>query len=213
MNNHPLVAALIFLLFSPTVGLSAAEAWKPLFNKKDLAGWQAVNGPQESWHAEGDMLVCEGGGGGWLSTSDQYADFELALEFRVPPGGNSGVFLRAPHEGDPAYVGLEIQVLDDAAPEYANLKPTQYTGSIYDVAAASPRVTKAAGEWQTMLIRCEKRTVRVTLNGSVVVDTDLDKHADKEAAHPGLKRTTGHVGLQNHGSRLEYRNLRIRELP
>lgn len=194
-------------------GAAADDEWKPLFNGEDLAGWQAVDGPLESWQVEDAMLSTTGQGGGWLSTTEEYANFELELEFRVPPGGNSGVFLRAPHEGNPAFAGMEIQVLDDYAEEYAKLQPAQYCGSLYGVAAAEPRVSLKAGEWQKLAILCDGDKVRVELNGTVVVDTDLDDHQDKIQEHPGVKRTTGYVGLQNHGSRLDYRKLRIRVLP
>jgi hypothetical protein len=93
------------------------------------------------------------------------------------------------------------------------LKPYQYTGSIYSTVPASPRVSKPAGEWQTMRILCDKRHVKVTLNGTPVVDANLDDHLDKLTSHPGLARTTGYIGLQNHGSKLTYRNIRIKTLP
>lgn len=186
--------------------------WQPLYNGQDLSGWKVIEGDPAAWKAEGDLLVCTGGGGGWLGTTKEYRDFEIELEYRVPPGGNSGVFLRAPLEGNPAFAGLEIQVLDDYAPEYANLKPSQYTGSVYSVAAAEPRVTKKAGEWQKMRIVCQGPKVKVELNGTQVVDANLDEHRDKLPEHPGIGRTKGFLGLQNHGSRLEYRNLRVREL-
>ena len=200
------------LLGSATLALADDEKWQPLFNGQDLAGWQAVQGSIDNWTAADGLLSCTGGGGGWISTTEQYGDFELELEFRVPPGGNSGVFLRAPHEGNPAFTGMEIQVLDDYAPEYANLQPGQYTGSIYSVVAAQPRVTKQAGEWQTMSIRCQGRQVQVTLNGTQIIDADLDDHEDKYGEHPGLTRKQGYIGLQNHGSKLDYRKLRIRQL-
>ncbi|MBX7074925.1 MAG: DUF1080 domain-containing protein [Pirellulales bacterium] len=198
------------LTISPAV---ADDQWQPLFNGKDLTGWEAVDGPADAWRAEDGLLVCEGSGGGWLSTSKEFANFDLELEFKVPPGGNSGVFLRAPRQGNPAYAGMEIQVLDDYAKEYENLKPSQYTGSVYDVVAAEPRVTKKAGEWQTMRIVCDRHKVKVWVNDKQVVDADLSMHLDKIAAHPGLERNKGHIGLQNHGSRLDFRNLKIRELP
>lgn len=204
----PLVVVMGFFM-----GHAGASEWKPLFNGKDLTGWKTVEGSPDQWKAEDGLLVCAGGGGGWLSTTEQYGDFDLELEFRVPPDGNSGVFIRAPHEGNPAYTGMEIQVLDDRAKQYANLMPTQYTGSVYDVAAASPRVTKAAGEWQKLKIVCEGPHVKVTVNGTQVVDANLNDYPDKVATHSGLKRDKGYIGLQNHGSRLEYRNLRIRPLP
>jgi hypothetical protein len=215
MNRHLLLATrylfasqclVIVLLCGSTV--SAGE-WKLLFNGKDLTGWQVVDAAKDSWRAVDGMLQCTGGGG-WISTSQQYANFELELEFRVPEGGNSGVFLRAPHEGNPAYQGMEIQVLDDHAEQYAKLKPTQYTGSIYDVVAAQPRVTKKPGEWQKMVIVAKGRHVTVNLNGTKIIDANLDDHPEKNASHPGLKRETGYLGLQNHGSPLDYRNLRIR---
>lgn len=190
----------------------AASEWQSLFNGKDLSGWEVVEGEPAAWQAQDGMLVCKGGDGGWIATKEQFGDFELELEFRVPEGGNSGVFLRAPREGNPAFVGMEIQVLDDHAEQYADLQPSQYTGSVYGVAAAQPRVTKPAGQWQTLRIACDGREVKVVLNGTQVVSTNLDDHQDKVKGHPGIARTTGYLGLQNHGSGVEYRNLRLREL-
>jgi len=189
-----------------------AGEWESLFNGRDLTGWTAIDGPASSWQVEDGLLFCSGKGSGWLSTDKEYGNFELELEFRVPVGGNSGVFLRAPHEGNPAFAGMEIQILDDYDAQYANLKPTQYSGSLYDVAPAQPRVTKKAGEWQKMRIVCDGTHVKVSLNGTQVVDADTSAHPDKLATHPGLKRTAGYLGLQNHGSRLDFRNLRIRAL-
>jgi hypothetical protein len=209
--SHVLSLALAGSLVAIAPAVQAAD-WKPLFNGQDLNGWKAIDGPAGSWHVEDGLLVCSGQGSGWLSTDAQYANFELELEFRVPAGGNSGVFLRAPHEGNPAYAGMEIQILDDFDAQYANLKPAQYCGSLYDVVAAQPRVTKKAGEWQKMAITCNGNRVKVTLNGTQIVDADLAAHPDKLATHPGLKRPSGYVGLQNHSSRLDFRNLRIREL-
>lgn len=186
--------------------------WVSLFNGKNLDGWQAIDGPMSSWHVEDGILFCSGGGGGWLSTTKEYGDFEIELEFRVPPGGNSGVFLRAPHQGNPAFAGMEVQVLDDCAPEYAKLQPYQYCGSLYGIAAPKTRVSKPAGEWQKLRILCQDRQVKVTLNDTVISDTNLDEQKAHEVTHPGITRATGHVGLQNHGTRLDYRNIRLRKL-
>ncbi len=201
------VAALAIV--SPTA--HGAE-WVSLFNGKNLEGWQAIDGPMSSWHVEDGILFCSGGGGGWLSTTKEYGDFEIEVEFRVPPGGNSGVFLRAPHQGNPAFAGMEVQVLDDRAPEYAKLEPYQYCGSLYGIAAPNTRVSKPAGEWQKLRILCQGRQVKVTLNDTVISDTNLDEQKQHETTHPGIKRATGYVGLQNHGTRLDYRNVRLREL-
>jgi len=185
----------------------------PLFNGKDLTGWTPVGGGAEAWGVEDGLLYTTGSeGGGWLSTEKTYGDFELELEFKVPQGGNSGVFLRAPREGNPAFAGLEVQVLDDFADKYTELKPWQFCGSVYSVAAPARRVTRSAGDWQHMRIRCEGPAVSVTLNGHPIVQTDLTEHEDKLEEHPGLARHEGYIGLQNHGSRVEFRRIWIRPL-
>jgi len=177
-----------------------------------LVGWQQIDGQEETWHFEGGILRTEGEDGGWLATLRQYDDFMLSLEFRVSPGGNSGVFIRTPLEGDPAYAGMEIQILDDDAERWRDLQPYQYAGSIYDVQAPSERASRRADEWQTMAIAARGTRVRVTLNGAKVVDTDVTYFPYKFDTHPGLKRPRGYIGLQHHGSRVEFRNVRIREL-
>jgi hypothetical protein len=159
---------------------------------------------------DGTVLYTSGEGGGCLLTEDQYGDFELRLEYKVPAKGNSGVALRAPREGDPAYAGMEIQILDDQGHE--GLRPTQYTGSIYDVVAPSKQVTKPAGEWNKMRIIAKGRRVAVELNGTTIVDADLDEHKDRADKHPGLLRDKGHVGFQSHGSRVEFRNVYVKPM-
>ncbi|MDX9972440.1 MAG: DUF1080 domain-containing protein [FCB group bacterium] len=193
------------------------EGWVDLFNGKDLTGWEQVGGSRQAWKAENGILsTTPGEGGGWLSTAKEYSDFELEAEFRVPENGNSGIFIRAPREGNPAFEGSEIQVLDDAGPIYPamNLQPYQYCGSIYSTVAPERRVSRPAGEWQKMQIRAEGPMVSVTLNGwPIIKNANLNDYPDKVKDHPGLKRASGFIGLQNHESSLDYRNIRIRELP
>jgi hypothetical protein len=203
------------------VGLGRAaekeEGFVPLFNGKDLTGWKQYQGRTDNWRVEDGLLVCTGkGGGGWLGTEREYADLVLRLEYRLKPGGNSGVYLRAPEKGRISQVGMEIQILDDHDPRYEkmNLKPYQYTGSIYGVVPPKKSAIKPAGEWNRMEITARGRHVTVVVNGEKVVDADLDhylKDPEVAKAHPGLKRTTGHIGLQDHNERVEFRNLRIRE--
>jgi hypothetical protein len=188
----------------------------PLFNGKDLSGWKRYDVKNDVWGVEAGKIICSGkNGGGWLGTDRDYADFELRLEYRLAPGGNSGVYLRAPQKGWISRVGMEIQVLDDFHPRYANLDFYQYTGSIYHVVAPTQRAGKKAGEWNRLTIRAEGRQVVVILNGKKIVDADLDRcRKDPKVAqeHPGLARTTGRIGLQSHTDRVEYRNLRIKVL-
>jgi hypothetical protein len=189
------------------------EGFTSLFNGKDLTGWKVTPGAKmEVWGAENGLLYVNGSGGGWLMTEKEYGDFEIRLEYKVPKAGNSGVGLRSPMEGDPAYVGMEIQLLDDGADEYKKLKPSQYTGSIYDVVPPSQRVTKGPGEWQTIHIRANGRQVMVEVNGTKIVDANLDDHKDQFEKHPGLKRDKGHLGLQSHTGRVEFRNIYVKPL-
>jgi hypothetical protein len=207
----------VVLLSSLTFGMgscSRMEARSDSVNllATGLIGWQQIEGQKGNWRFRDGILYTEGEGGGWLSTSRQYDDFALSLEFRVPPGGNSGVFIRAPHEGNPAYEGMEIQILDDYADQWSGLQPCQYSAGIYDVQAPSERVSRPAGEWQTMVIVARGPRVQVGLNGVKVIDTNVTYYPHKLDTHPGLKRERGYIGLQNHGSRTEFRNIRIREL-
>lgn len=176
-----------------------------------LVGWQQIEGEQGSWRVEDGVLSSEGGSG-WLSTVRPYDDFVLSLEFRLPPAGNSGVFIRAPHEGNPAYAGLEIQLLDDDAEQWSGLQPNQYTGSIYDVQAPSERAGGKADRWQKLVIECRGAIVRVTVNDRKVIDTDMSFYPYKAETHPGLMRRSGYIGLQSHGTKVEFRNIRLRPL-
>ena len=191
------------------------EGFVALFNGKDLAGWKQLASTKDNWVAEEGLLVCKGSGGGWLGTEREYADFILRLEYRLTPGGNSGVYLRAPDTGRISRTGMEIQILDDNAPQYAKLHFYQYTGAIYEVVAPTRRVGKPAGEWNSMEIRALGRQIVVIHNGKKITDADLDQCLKDETVakeHPGLKRTSGRIGLQSHTDRVEYRNLMIREV-
>ena len=208
------VALALVLTASPSHAAENAHQWKSLFNGHDLTGWQAGDGQLDNWTVDKHgILRCTGKGHGWLSTADQYANFELELEFRVPPGGNSGVFLRSPRVGDATFHGMEVQVLDDYHKMYADILPYQYCGSLYAIAPAKGRANKHAGQWKKFHIVCDGRRVQVTLNGQQVVDVNLDQHKGKADKHPGILRTTGYIGLQNHGTGVDYRNVRVRVLP
>jgi hypothetical protein len=192
-----------------------AEGFVPLFNGKDLSGWKPYDSKPDNWSVEDGLLVCAGKGGGWLGTVRDYDNFVLRLEYRLMPGGNSGVYLRAPEKGWISRVGMEIQILDDNHPRYARLDFYQYTGSIYHVVAPTQRAGKPAGQWNTLEIRAEGRQLVVILNGKKIVDADLDRCLKDPAVareHTGLARTTGRIGLQSHSERIEFRRLRIKEL-
>jgi hypothetical protein len=194
---------------------AAEPGFTPLFNGKNLDTWKLVGGVGPGYIVDGDRIVCPPNGGGNLFTEKEYANFVLRLEFKLSPGGNNGVGLRAPFEGDAAYQGMEIQVLDDPAEQYKNILPAQHTGSIYGVFPAKQGALKPTGEWNSYEITAAGRHVSINLNGTMIVDADLDTMKDPAILkqHPGLPRTTGHIGFLGHRSHVEFRNIRIKELP
>ena len=190
------------------------EGFTPLFNGKDLTGWKVHGGKMDVWGAENGLLYVQGSGGGWLMTEKEYDNFELRLEFKVPKKGNSGVALRAPLMGDPAYQGMEIQILDDA--NYTGLRDAQHTASIYDVVPpteAGLKANKPFGEWNTYKITAKGRQITVELNGVKAVDANLDDYVKEHGKkHPGISREKGHLGLQSHDGRVEFRNIYVKPL-
>jgi hypothetical protein len=202
------------LLVAPLLA-GAEKGFVELFDGKTLNGWTLVGRHGPGYVVKDSVLVCPKEGGGNLFTEKEYANFAFRFEFRTEPAGNNGVGVRAPLEGDAAYVGMEIQILDDAPQYEGKLRPAQYHGSVYDVIPAKRGYLKKAGEWNSEEIRAEGRRIKVTLNGTVILDADLDSVKDPEVLkkHPGLARTTGHIGFLGHDSLLEFRNIRIKELP
>src|SRR4051812_47728434 len=191
---------LCIALLIAAAGFAAAQVepgFTSLFNGKNLDGWKLVGGVGPGYIVEGDRIVCPADGGGNLFTQKEYSNFVLRLEFKLSPGGNNGVGLRAPLQGDAAYQGMEIQVLDDPAPQYKDIKPAQHSGSIYGVFAAKQGALKPTGEWNAYEITAAGRHVRIMLNQTVVVDADLDRMKDAEILkqHPGLARSMGHIGF------------------
>lgn len=151
-----------------------------------------------------------------LYTKDEYSDFVYRFEFKLTPGANNGIGIRTPLEGDAAYLGTEIQVLDNDAEVYKNLKEYQYHGSAYGIIPAKREGMKPIGEWNSQEIRVQGSKIKVTLNGVVILDGDLEKASVDGTAdhkdHPGLKNKSGHIGFLGHGSEVFFRNIRINRL-
>ncbi len=183
------------------VDLLAADSLDELWQGA-TRGYVVVDDPKE-----GRKLVCKKTGGGNLLTKKEYADFVFRFEFKLTPGANNGVGIRAPAQGNAAYVGMEIQILDDGHEKYKGwLKDYQVHGSIYGVVPAKRGFLKPTGEWNSEEIRAKGRRVKVTLNGTVIVDADLDEAVAKNGGktldgqdHPGLKRDKGFIGFLCHG--------------
>lgn len=192
-----------------------ADGFVALFNGRNLDNWI---GDKKSYVVEDGMIVIkpQEGSGGNLYTEKEYSDFVFRFEFQLTPAANNGLGIRAPLEGDAAYVGMELQILDDTAPVYANLRPYQYHGSIYGVVPAKRGFLRPTGEWNYEEAYANGTHIRITLNGTVIVDADIAEARDKGTMdgnpHPGLKNVTGHIGFLGHGSVVRFRNIRIKEL-
>ncbi len=186
--------------------------FEAVFNGKDLDGWA---GALDNYEVKDGTIMCKPGKGGVLHTKAEYGDFAVRFEFKVPPGGNNGLAIRYPGQGDTAYTGMcELQVLDDASPKYAKLDARQYHGSVYGVVPAVRGYTRPAGEWNFQEVTVKGPTIRVELNGSVILDADVSKVTEfmGNKPHPGLSRTSGHFGFAGHSDPVQFRNVRIKRL-
>ena len=218
MSRIQLLAAIVVFLVSPLLGQAPNDesGFVPLFDGKTLAGWKLVNGHGPGYIVRDNTIVCPKDGGGNLFTEREYANFVLRFEFKTEPGGNSGIGIRAPYEGTSSVEGMEIQILDDGHEMYrGKIKSEQHHGSVYDMIPARTGFLKPAGEWNSEEIVADGRRIRVPLNGAVIVDASLDMVREPAvlAKHPGITRTSGHIGLLGHDSLVEFRNLRIKTLP
>jgi hypothetical protein len=207
-----LTLLLVFTVASITSG-DDKSAFTSLFDGKTLSGWTRFGGKAEAWAVENGQLVSLGEGGGWIGTERDYADFELAAEFRVTSGSNSGIYLRAP--ADTSHIsrtGMEIQILDETHPRHAKIEAWQKTGAVYHIVAPKPGHEKPVGEWNKIEIKLVGPHIQIQLNQAPIIDADLSKFPQLEQEHPGLRRTSGRIGLQSHNGRVEFREIRVRDL-
>ena len=203
-----------------TLGPSQEEreqGFVSLFDGKTLSGWVGVAGSTDSYYVEEGLLICKPHGKEHIFTQKEFSNFILRLEIMLDPGGNNGVGIRTEVSRTPHLDGMEIQVLDDTAPKHANIKPYQHHGSIYGVVPSKTGHLKPVGQWNQEEIICNGRHVKVRLNGTVIIDANLDDHLGETLdgqKHPGLKYTKGRIGLHAHGDgqRVFFRNIRIKEL-
>jgi hypothetical protein len=188
---------------------SAQAELKPtsLFNGKDLTGWKGTG-----YIVEDGAITCTPQGS-TLVTEGIYANYAFDFEFKLPPGGNNGIGIHYPGTGDAAYTGMEVQVLDDTAEKYKDLKPYQFHGSIYTMVVAKKAPLKPVGEWNSERILVNGDDIQVTVNGTVITEAKLSELNAKFPKHEGAKRRAGHIGFCGHGDRVAFRNVKITEFP
>jgi hypothetical protein len=188
------------------------EGFHRVFTGENFDGWA---GPTDNYEIKDGAVVCKPGKGGTIHTKEEYGDFVARLEFKLPPGGNNGLAIRYPGQGDTAYGGMcELQVLDNTAEKYKNLDPRQFHGSAYGMAAAEKGFLRPVGEWNFQETTVQGSRIRVELNGTPILDADLSKINEfmANSPHPGKDRKRGHFGFAGHSDPVAFRNVSIKKL-
>ena len=190
-----------------------AAGFQSVFNGKDFTGWA---GPVEEYEVKDGAIECRPKKGGTIFTKEEYGDFVARVEIKLPPGGNNGLAIRYPGKGDTAYVGMcELQVLDDHYEKvHGKIDPRQAHGSVYGMVAAARGYHHAIGEWNFEEITVKGSTIKVELNGTVILDTDVSKVTEfmGGSPHPGKDRTSGHFGFAGHNDPVAFRAVQIKKL-
>jgi hypothetical protein len=171
----------------------------------------------DNYQVKDNAIMCRPHKGGTIYTREEFSNFVARLEFKLPPGGNNGLAIRYPGSGDTAYVGMcESQVLDDHYEEATGQKidPRQAHGSAYGMVAAQRGYQNPIGEWNYEEVTVTGSTIKVELNGTVILDADLSKVTEFMGGnqHPGKDRTSGHFGFAGHNDPVMFRNISIKAL-
>ena len=189
--------------------------FKSIFNGKDFTGWA---GPVENFEVADGAIRCKTGKGGTPYYNQDLTDFAARVEFKLPAGGNNGLAIRYPGTGDTAYAGMcELQVLDD---NYEKVKgkidPRQVHGSAYGMVAAQRGYQRPIGEWNFQEVSVVGSTIKVELNGFIILDTDLSTvdmaTVMGKKPHPGKDRKNGFFGFAGHNDAAEFRNIDLKDL-
>ena len=193
---------IISLLFMLCMNAEEKDFYK-IFNGKDLTGWI---GAKDGYKVTEDGSIAALNRKKNIYTEKEYSDFVLRFEFKLDAGANNGIGIRTPAEGKAT---LECQILDNSSPKYANKKDYQYHGSLYHLVGAKKGFLKPVGQWNVQEISVIGSKIKVTLNGTVILDVDMSQ---LKKQNKGTKRTTGHIALLGHGAGVYFRNMRIKEV-
>jgi hypothetical protein len=205
----PSVHLPVFVSLAIAAIAPAAEVlqMRPLFNGKDLSGWKG-----EGYNVEDGAIVSTPKSRN-LITEEIFANYVLDFGFKLTPGANNGLGIHYPGHGDAAYTGMELQILDDTHEKYKELKDYQFHGSLYTMAPAKRGHLKPVGEWNQQRVSVLGSSLKVELNGEIILRADLDELAKSHPAHEGVRRRAGHIAWLGHGDRVDFRDIQIGELP
>lgn len=183
-----------------------------IFDGKDLGNW---GGPVSEYEVIDGAICCKPSKGGTIYYKEQYSNFMARVEIKLPPGGNNGLAIRYPGEGDTAYVGMcELQVLDNEADQYKTLDPRQYHGSVYGMIPAHRGYLRPTGQWNFEEVTVQGSKIKVELNGTVILDGDVSTVTQfmADSPHPGKNRTSGYFGFAGHNDPVCFRSIKIKKL-
>lgn len=190
------------------------QGFAPIFNGRDFDGW---TGALNNYEVVDGAIMCKPKKGGVIYTKEQFGDFVARFEFKLPPGGNNGLAIRYPGNGGASIEGMcELQVLDDNYEKVrGKIDPRQAHGSAYGMVAAARGYQRPIGQWNYQEVTVKGPTIRVELNGTVILDCDLSKvkEAMHGKPHPGKDRASGSFGFAGHSDPVKFRNISIRRLP
>ena len=204
--SHTMKYSLLLLSLSAATLTAAPQNPVSLFNGKDLTGWTGTG-----YVVKDGVITCTPKGRN-LTTVKQYTNYSFEFEFKLPPGGNNGLGIHYPGAGNPAYTGMEVQILDNTAEKYAKLKEYQFHGGLYTLKAAKKGHLKPVGEWNKEKVTVNGSNVTVELNGTVINSANLDEIQKKYPKHTGVKRRSGHLCFCGHGDPVQFRGMKITEL-
>ncbi|MEJ6717950.1 MAG: DUF1080 domain-containing protein [Akkermansiaceae bacterium] len=201
------------LLFAlATVSSAYAGEFVDLFNGKDFANWGGKNKIEHAGYAVKDGMITSTKKCRVLQTEKEYSNYVLQFEFKLTSGANNGLGIHYPGKGDAAYSGMEIQILDNTHPKYANLKDYQFHGGLYTLVASKKGHLKPVGEWNKETVTVNGPHVKVELNGTVIMEANLDEVNKAKPKHEGAKRRKGHIAFCGHGDIVSFKKIKLKEL-
>jgi hypothetical protein len=192
--------------------LTAQADWVELFNGKDFTNFGAAGKTEQHGYVVKDGIIVSTPKCRNLMTEKQYADYILEFEFQLTPGANNGLGIHYPGQGDAAYTGMELQILDNTADKYKNLKDYQFHGSLYTLEPALRGHLVPVGEWNSQRVTVRGPRLTVELNGVCITDANLDELNKSHPKHAGAKRRKGHICFAGHGDVIRVRKMRIAEI-
>ena len=195
-----------------TVSSAYAGEFVDLFNGKDFANWGGKNKIEHAGYAVKDGMITSTKKCRVLQTENEYSNYVLQFEFKLTSGANNGLGIHYPGKGDAAYSGMEIQILDNTHPKYANLKDYQFHGGLYTLVASKKGHLKPVGEWNKETVTVNGPHVKVELNGTVIMEANLDEVNKAKPKHEGAKRRKGHIAFCGHGDIVSFKKIKLKEL-